>query len=668
MSGSRPDTRFAKGYPAMPPDTDMRIGFTRTFYRTYNGGGLAVADRDRCMTAIERFSRSPMHPGLDFKRLGPSPRHNHCSIRASRELRVIVAVDGDERFEAPRKAVFANLGHHDDMYDWSRRQNFHTSADDTGFLKRFGGSSPERTVAEAMSFREWQLFLHPEQRHLVRETFSGEALIKGGPGTGKTVIAAHRATYLGRKFPSRRILVTMFSKSLSVHMKGLISGIPDAPDNIDVLSINQMVWRLTKSGIDNRANDACFRKAYGAVIPGTALERLDPMYLYHEIERILRGRDTDRASYLDTGRFQRAGRRIGFKRREREICWKLKEAWDREMRAAGTMSWKDALNRAVAIARQETPRWRAVIVDEAQDLTASDMALARALVAGAPDNPVPEDGLLFVGDPGQRLDYGVHLPVWAGLDFTDRTFSLGIGYRTPRLVMRAAAGISMPGNALKPSGKVAAGLSGGFGDVSPPVKGCDAGEGHKPVFIHSRTELGKAREIIGYLLDKDGMAPEEIGMFLPTNNDARRAMGWLTGKGIACASLREMVNGKIPGQGIRVGTLDRCKGMDFRVVLVLRVGRSNFPFRPGGGASPDRGNGGRTDGAEPRAETLDEEDRIACLNRLRVGMTRARERVFLIADEAPCEEIENVYDLFDWYPKSRPFRMEDIRVSGNGIA
>jgi hypothetical protein len=43
---------------------------------------------------------------------------------------------------------------------------------------------------------QWRVFLHPTQRKLATKDFSGPARVLGGAGTGKTVLAIHRAKWL----------------------------------------------------------------------------------------------------------------------------------------------------------------------------------------------------------------------------------------------------------------------------------------------------------------------------------------------------------------------------------------------------------------------------------------------------------------------------------------
>jgi superfamily I DNA/RNA helicase len=45
------------------------------------------------------------------------------------------------------------------------------------------------------------LALHPDQRELVERNYNGPARVAGSAGTGKTIVALHRAAHLARAHP-----------------------------------------------------------------------------------------------------------------------------------------------------------------------------------------------------------------------------------------------------------------------------------------------------------------------------------------------------------------------------------------------------------------------------------------------------------------------------------
>src|SRR5690606_24601760 len=87
-------------------------------------------------------------------------------------------------------------------------------------------------------WEKWTVFLHPGQRELVTRDYSGPARVSGSAGTGKTVVALHRAVHLARANPGARVLLTTFSpplaNALRVKLHRLIAGEPRLAERIEV--------------------------------------------------------------------------------------------------------------------------------------------------------------------------------------------------------------------------------------------------------------------------------------------------------------------------------------------------------------------------------------------------------------------------------------------------
>ncbi|MCY3775030.1 MAG: AAA family ATPase [Candidatus Aminicenantes bacterium] len=615
----------------------MDIHSARSFYRAFNRPSLSDDERARCTRAIEKFSENPFHPSLNYERLGGSSRQNQCSIRASQELRIILAVDPD--FSSPESVLLLYAGHHDAAYRWASRRGYYTDAEGTVNLGNV--APPDTALANAISslsdFEEWQLFLHPDQEPLVKRHYvGGEARIRGAAGTGKTVVALHRAVELGRRYAGEKVLFTTFSRSLTMHLKHLYRRMPNAPENVDFLNIDRVAYRLVKQWVDGQKVDAAFEAAYREIVPGTALERCRRDYVKDEIEKIIKGRAATREQYLDTGRFDRLGRRRRFTRADRELCWRLREAWDDEMRKDETTSFADVLiaarNRAWA---REAGEYRAAIVDEAQDMTLVGMQLVRALVAGKRENRVPRDGLLILDDAAQRIYAGGFRLAWADLRVKGRSEILRTNYRNTRPIVEAAKAVR--------------------GDVLPVMEDNDDGaalhadfeqtEGSLPVFIRVAPggEVCAIADEVRKLVDDGSMTHESIGVLMRSNVDADRAAKALFRKEVPCAMLKDMRHGTL-GDGVRVGTFDRSKGLEFRAVLIPRLGASIFPHKEEDRYLQQTIPGLPTTVREPTDE--EREARQLELDRLYVGMTRAKERLYMIADEAPCPEVENARRFF----------------------
>ena len=110
-------------------------------------------------------------------------------------------------------------------------------------LRRFRVMRNVEELAEALEYprEKWTIFLHPAQLGLVERNYNGPARVSGSAGTGKTVVALHRAAFLARSNPGSRILLTTFSDTLAnllrVKLQMLSMAVEnDAPMDVKLLT------------------------------------------------------------------------------------------------------------------------------------------------------------------------------------------------------------------------------------------------------------------------------------------------------------------------------------------------------------------------------------------------------------------------------------------------
>src|SRR5207244_8022490 len=100
-------------------------------------------------------------------------------------------------------------------------------------------------------WEKWTVFLHPDQREWVERDYAGPARVSGSAGTGKTIVALHRAAYLARAHPNARVLLTTFSDTLAnalqTKLKRLLGSEPRLAERIDVYSLDAIGLRLYKA-------------------------------------------------------------------------------------------------------------------------------------------------------------------------------------------------------------------------------------------------------------------------------------------------------------------------------------------------------------------------------------------------------------------------------------
>lgn len=486
-------------------------------------------------------------------------------------------------------------------------------------------SPQEVAKLAAAPIEDWMIFLHPDQRAVVERRYEGPARVRGSAGTGKTVVALHRAAALVRRFASeepagapRTVLFTTFIRSLPPVFEQLYRRLPNTRDDDDIefVNVHSLALRIcadagARPRIDEQAVERAFAAAFKTVVtPGSALAKagVTPGYLRDEITHVVKGRGLrDLEEYLD---LERVGRRMPFSGPMRREVWRLREEWDREMAARGVVDFPDVILRALELVRSELwRRYRAVIVDEAQDLTLASLELLRALVSG-PDGREPADGLLIVGDGAQKIYPGGFTLRQAGVEVRGRTTVLRVNYRNTRAIIDAAMAVA------------GAETVDDMGDVyqRDAAAVAAARPGARPVFVQCRGPEQQAEIIAGRIRDVVGdgaVGYGDIAVAVPTNKKAEMLRRGLAAQGIPTIALEEYSGHTV--DKVKVGTHFRIKGLEFKLVFL--------PFL-----------GERDGGLSRRPEESDEEwaERQALeVSRLFVAMTRARDALIVLGTGKP---------------------------------
>ena len=103
----------------------------------------------------------------------------------------------------------------------------------------------------AQPLEMWRIFLHPSQRQLAyRGSYSGPARVTGGAGTGKTVVAIHRAKALAERLESplgKPILFTTFTRNLAQAIENDLRALdPAAVSRVDVINVDRLAFALVR--------------------------------------------------------------------------------------------------------------------------------------------------------------------------------------------------------------------------------------------------------------------------------------------------------------------------------------------------------------------------------------------------------------------------------------
>ena len=283
-----------------------------------------------------------------------------------------------------------------------------------------------RRVIEGGDFAAWRTFLHPEQRKYVEADTSGAFRLSGGAGTGKTVVAIHRARRLARDNPDARIILTTFNATLAQGLKADLAALdPELPiaekpgdggvyvgghrragqrrrstaRATNLAAASERVFG--RSGIEfgpkRTSSDVVWREVAQTVDSGLDAKLATPAFLETEyVAVVLANRITTLEQYAKVAR---PGRGVRLSRPQRIAVWKLVEAFRRQSQMDETHQLPRGARARRGSAARSALKARAgyladhVIVDEAQDLHATHWALLRALVGRRAQRPVHRRGL-----------------------------------------------------------------------------------------------------------------------------------------------------------------------------------------------------------------------------------------------------------------------------------
>lgn len=450
-----------------------------------------------------------------------------------------------------------------------------------------------RRVIEAGDFGKWRIFLHPEQRRYVEGNYNGPYRLSGGAGTGKTVVAVHRARRLAAADPTKKVLLTTFTANLAEDIAAMLreldSSVPQptrlGDPGVVVKTLDSVSWSVAqRAGADldaamvevlGAARSAPLKSPAGdpwraAVAESDAElppELTDPAFFRAEYSMVvLPGRLREAREYL---RARRSGRGLALNRARRMEVWKVIEQYRKNAVIEGWMDFEERAAVAAQWLEQEQPGWcDHVVVDEAQDLTPVKLQLLRALVPSGPND-------LFIAEDSHQRIYGQKVTLSSvGIQVRGRARRLTLNYRTTQQNLDFAMGVLEGGDFTDLEGAAEEHdyLSVRTGPVPQRIQGSSASE-----------QLdGIAEAIRGWLpvegAEADGTrasAPETIAVLVRDRYQRAQVVTALGERELDVRAVdREAVR---PGMPL-VMTMHRAKGLEFtHVVLVDALGESRAP-------------------------------------------------------------------------------------------
>ena len=438
-------------------------------------------------------------------------------------------------------------------------------------LKNFvvieGEDELKRIMAEPLE--KWRVFLHPTQRKIVNKNYSGPARVLGGAGTGKTVVAMHRAKYLASKLEeNERILFTTFTANLAADIKENLRKICFIEEmrKIDVINLDAWVARFMKEeGFDFRiayeGDEINSLWEYAISATGSELDFSQQFY-EDEWNRVVIAQEAlskeKYVSAIRTGRGTRLDRKTKIK------IWDVFETYLNRM--------KDQKIRDVNTAMYEcsklitSAKYKHIIVDEAQDFSTNALKLIRKIAGQDKQN----NDIFIVGDSHQRIYKNRAVLSKCNIDIRGRSNILKINYRTTEEIRKYAFALL---NGIP------------FDDLDDSV---DLGDkcrslthGNKPIIQHFDNGNQELEYIVSEIkkLTENGITSNEICIVARTNQLINNYTSYLTKAGLRVFEIRRNKTDDSSMPGIRVATMHRVKGLEFKYVFVVAVNDDKMPLK-----------------------------------------------------------------------------------------
>lgn len=422
------------------------------------------------------------------------------------------------------------------------------------------------------SWEAWTVFLHPEQRRLVSRDYNGPVRIAGSAGTGKTVVALHRAAAVARANPDQRILLTTISDPLTSALKQklrlLLAHEPAVFGRIEVLSLNQIATTLYTRVF--RQQPQLISQTDIQQIVTTNTQRLQatvqrtvsitPEFVYREWLDVV---DAWQINDIERYRtFPRLGRTRRLTTSQRAALWGVLDSINNDIRTRNILTTAQMFKHLTNHYQQNVGPYQTIIVDECQDVTPYQMQFLAALMR------TTMNGLFFTGDIGQQIYQAPYSWLGVGVNVIGRSSILRINYRTSQQIRRKADYL-----------------------VNAVIRDVDGIEenrsrtqsvfgGPEPLFIKGTGLQDEITQVANWLKPRlthaqNPIPAHEMCIIVRTSGQFDRARMVAEAAGVAYQIIDERID--IQANKLPIMTMQLAKGLEFRAVMVIACDEHIIP-------------------------------------------------------------------------------------------
>ena len=404
---------------------------------------------------------------------------------------------------------------------------------------------------------KWSITLYDEQNRLINKDYIGPARLLGVAGSGKTIIALKRAKRLASTLEeNEKILVTTFTKNLLADLDLTLHQICNDEElsHIVVKNTDALFHDLFEELIHDRKIDytgELFKEVYNSFIDF-------PFSIYTckaEWEKVAEANEAyTKEEFVFAPHLTRPDR---FSYEEKQKLWELFE------RYIALMEERKLYDREYAYYYlyhyiQNTYHdyfYKHIIIDEAQDLSQSELKLLRALAGKQHRND-----LYIVGDEKQRIYLKKAILEKCEIDIGNRNEYLSTCYRTTNGILQYALGIVKD---IENNNQINVSLNIG---KTPEI--------HEYRSFEQEIEFILSK--IVYLYNK-GVELKEICIVLRSNASLMKYSEYLENKGWDTYILSADDFSYQLYDAIRITTIHRVKGLEYDYIFLAEMNQCVIP-------------------------------------------------------------------------------------------
>jgi len=473
----------------------------------------------------------------------------------------------------------------------------------------------------------WQFFLHPEQTKLVEGNFNGPVKITGGAGTGKTVAALHRFSFLLKNGLSegKRLLFCTYTNALANNLKAQVDQLKLSNKGIyDIMTIHFIAYHLA-SKIDHLKNqiEASYKKEeenslinkktkqlqiWEKILKNTQItaefaeDEYQKVILFHQIESL--------DDYLVV---QRVGRETRISKEMKELFWKMHLEYREEKKKTFKLDGDELFYALIShYKKQPTKPYAHIILDELQDLSNIEVRFLRSILTPG------KNDLFMVGDPLQKVyDRNIN---FLSLKIETR------GKKSRRLLRNYRTTEEIREDAVKALGEE---TFSDFNDSVEKIQGYTSlSNGPNPCYMHFNNLIDEIQFVenkIKELLDDGLYLPEDICIAAKKNDDIQKFHGHFHTAGYKIRKIEKNNELSLP-EHFSTSTFHSLKGLEFKVIFLVGLNANTF-LKP------------RTYASDEEKKETEKRDKAL----LYVAMTRAKMLLYISGNGSKSSILHKTY-------------------------